>query len=76
MKLGERTMQLRPAIEQVLRRFEVDFELRGTSEEETAYVVTAPNDFSTNRVSKELAALAPDGKGAVEWSEKARRPIK
>jgi uncharacterized membrane protein YhiD involved in acid resistance len=76
VKLGERTMQLRPAIEQVLRRFDVEYELRGTSEDETAYVVTAPNDFTTNRVSKELAALAPDGKGSVEWNEKAKSPAK
>lgn len=72
VKLGERSSQLRPAIEQVLRRSDIAYELRGTSEGEMSYVVTTPNDFSTNRVSRELAGLAPDGKGAVEWDERAK----
>jgi uncharacterized membrane protein YhiD involved in acid resistance len=76
VKLGESSAQLRPSIEQILRRFDVDYELRGTSEEGMAYYVTAPNDFSINRVSRELAALAPDGKGAVEWNEKAKNQAK
>ena len=69
VKLGERTAQLRPRIEAVLRRFKADYELRGQSEEEVSYLVTAPMELHTDRVSNALTALVATGKGAVEWKE-------
>lgn len=71
VKLGDRTMALRPRIEAVLRRAKADFELRGQSEDEVAYIVTAPRELHTDRVSNALTALVATGKGAVEWKEKA-----
>jgi uncharacterized membrane protein YhiD involved in acid resistance len=76
LKLGDEAAPLRPAIERILRRHEVEFELRGTSEEESVYAVSVPGDVSTDQVSKELAALAPNGSGAVEWNEKAKTQTK
>jgi Domain of unknown function (DUF4956) len=76
VRLGERTAESRPAIELLLRRFGLDYELRGASEIETTYLVTVPNEIGTSKVSKELAALAPDGKAAVEWNERSKSRAK
>jgi hypothetical protein len=72
VKLGERTAELRPRIEAVLRRFKADYEMRGQSEEEVAYVVTTPMELHTDRVSNALTALVATGKGAVEWKERPK----
>jgi hypothetical protein len=72
VKLGDRTAQLRPRVEAVLRRFKAEYELRGQSEDEVSYLVTAPLELHTDRVSNALTALVATGKGAVEWKEKAR----
>ncbi len=70
VKLGEKTADLRPRVEAVLRRFKADYELRGQSEEEVSYMVMAPMELHTDRVSNAITALVPTGKGAVEWKEK------
>ena len=69
---GEESARLRPSVERVLRRFDVDYELRATTEERSTYFVTVPNGASTSRISKALTALSRDGKGAVEWVEKPK----
>ena len=69
IKLGDQTAQLRPRIEEVLRRFKAKYELRGASPEEVVYVVTVPRELHTDRVSTALTALAGDH-GAVEWTER------
>jgi uncharacterized membrane protein YhiD involved in acid resistance len=69
VKLGERTAELRPKLEAVLRRFNIEHELRSTSEDDVAYTVVAPYDTGMDLVTKDLIALVPDGKGAVEWVE-------
>ena len=72
VKLGDKTAQLRPRIEAVLRRFKAHYELRGQSEEEVSYVVTAPLELHTDRVSNVLTSLVATGKGAVEWKERPK----
>lgn len=72
VKLGEKTAVLRPRIEAVLRRFKADCELRGQSEDEVSYVITAPRSLQTDRVSNALTALVATGKGAVEWIERSK----
>jgi uncharacterized membrane protein YhiD involved in acid resistance len=72
IKLGDKTAQLRPRIEAVLRRFRAEFELRGQSEEEVSYLVTTPLNLHTDRVSNALTALVASGKGAVEWKERPK----
>ena len=72
VKLGDKTAQLRPRVEAILRRFKADYELRGQSEEEVSYAVTVPLELHTDRVSNALTALVPTGKGAVEWKEKPK----
>jgi uncharacterized membrane protein YhiD involved in acid resistance len=76
IKLGDKTAQLRPRVEAVLRRFKAHYELRGQSEEEVSYVVTAPLELHTDRVSNALTSLVASGKGAVEWKERQKMKAK
>jgi uncharacterized membrane protein YhiD involved in acid resistance len=72
VKLGEKTGDLRPRIEGILRKVAARFELRGSSDGEVSYLVTTPQGLQTDRVSDRLTALAPEGKGGVEWKEKSK----
>jgi hypothetical protein len=76
VKLGDKTAELRPQIEAVLRRYKSKFEVRTVSEAEAAYVVTAPFAIRTDDASKALVALDPDGKGAIEWKEITKKEAK
>jgi hypothetical protein len=77
IKLGERTLTLRPRIEAVLRRFKTDFELRTSAPDQVQYFVTAPREIRTDRVSGVLTSLAPDAKPEVNWDEKSKtKPTK
>jgi uncharacterized membrane protein YhiD involved in acid resistance len=69
VKLPDKTMDRRPKIEEILRRYRCTFELRTASEAEVAYLVTAPFGIRTDRASRALVALEPGGKGVVEWKE-------
>jgi hypothetical protein len=72
IKIGDKTAELKPKIEAVLRRFKAEYELRTSSEEEVSYIVTAPLQLHTDRVSNALASLDKDGKAEVKWDEKAK----
>src|SRR5688572_29655248 len=63
VKLGDKTQDLRPKIEEVLRRYKVRYELRTASEEMVSYMVTTPKSLRTDRISNLLMELVPDGKG-------------
>jgi Domain of unknown function (DUF4956) len=76
VKLGDRTAELRPKIEAVLRRFRAAYELRAASAEEASYHVTAPQEMRTDRASRALTALVPDDQGAVVWTEKSKAETK
>lgn len=69
VKMGDKTQDLRPRIEEVLRRYKARYELRTAAEDVITYMVTTPRLLRTDRVSNALMELAPDGKGAVEWNE-------
>lgn len=75
IKLGGKTQDLRPKIEEVLRRYKVRYELRTTAEDSVIYMVTTPRSLRTDRVSNVIMELVPDGKGAVEWNEKPKDKI-
>jgi len=76
VKLGDKTEELRPKIEALLRRYKTEFEIRTVSEGEAAYIVTAPSAIPTDNVSEALVALDPGGKGAVEWKEITKKEAK
>jgi len=75
VKLGDKTHDLRPKIEEVLRRYKVKYELRTTAEDEVSYLATAPRALSTDRVSNALMELDPSGKAAIEWDEKSKDKV-
>ncbi|HEX6162943.1 MAG TPA: MgtC/SapB family protein [Vicinamibacterales bacterium] len=75
VKMGDNTAELRPKIEEVLRRYKARYELRTAAEDTVSYMVTTPKALRTDRVSNALMELAPDGKGAVEWAEKAKDKV-
>lgn len=75
VKMGEKTQDLRPRIEEVLRRFKAKYELRTASEEEVVYMVTTPRSLRTDRVSNAIIEIDAEGKGAVEWNEKSKDKI-
>jgi uncharacterized membrane protein YhiD involved in acid resistance len=69
VKMGDKTQDTRPKIEEVLRRFKARYELRTAAEDVITYMVTTPRSLRTDRVSNAIMELDPDGKGAVEWNE-------
>ena len=75
VKMGDKTAELRPKIEEILRRYKVRYELRTTSEENVVYMVTTPKALRTDRVSNVIMGLAPEGKGEVAWEEKAKDKV-
>jgi uncharacterized membrane protein YhiD involved in acid resistance len=75
VKLGDETAELRPKVEAILRRFKAEYELRQSAGDEVSYLVTAPLEMHTDRVSNALSALA-EGKGEVKWSEKPKAKVK
>jgi uncharacterized membrane protein YhiD involved in acid resistance len=72
VKVGERTDELRPEIEAILRRFDLKFEIRTTSDEEVSYDVQVPLDLKTDRVTNALLKLDPEGHAFVDWSDKKK----
>jgi uncharacterized membrane protein YhiD involved in acid resistance len=73
IKAGPDTDALRPKVEGILKRFELDFELRTSSDEELCYDVQVPLELPTDRVSNAILRLDPDGHAAVDWSEKKNK---
>jgi uncharacterized membrane protein YhiD involved in acid resistance len=73
VKAGKDTDKLRPKIEAILKRFELEFELRSSSDEEVCYDVQVPFEMQTDRVSNAILRLDPDGHAAVDWSEKKNK---
>jgi uncharacterized membrane protein YhiD involved in acid resistance len=72
VSLGDKTQELRPKIEEVLRASKSQFELRTATNDTVSYLVTTPRSVRTDRVSKALMELVPNGQGSVEWNEKTK----
>src|SRR5215203_2430537 len=75
VKIGDKTQDMRPKIEEVLRRFKVRYELRTAAEDNVVYMVTTPKSLRTDRVSNAMMELVPDGKASVEWNEKPKDKV-
>ena len=73
VKVGDRTDELRPTIEGILRRFRLKYELRASSDEEVSYDVHVPLEVQTDRVSNALLKLDPQGHAAVDWADKKQK---
>ena len=72
IKAGDDTDSLRPKIEEILRRYRLEFELRTSSDEEVCYDVQVPFEIQTDRVSNTILRLDQKGHAAVDWSEKKK----
>jgi hypothetical protein len=70
VKLGKQTDELRSEIEGILRRFDLKFEIRTSSDEEVSYDVEVPIELKTDRVTNAILKLDPDGHASVDWVEK------
>ena len=67
---AEQPEDLRPALEQLLRRQQIDFELRTESPEELCYEVQLPLSNGTDRLSSRIRDLPAGKPTAVGWEEK------
>jgi Domain of unknown function (DUF4956)/MgtC family len=70
IKAGKNTDALKPEIEAILRRFDLKFELRTSSDDEVCYDVAVPIETQTDRISNAILKLDPQGHASVEWSDK------
>jgi uncharacterized membrane protein YhiD involved in acid resistance len=61
---------LKPAIEHLLRRYRIPFELRTTSADDTAYEVKVPLRRHTDTISEAIARLDPKHTIEVKWDKK------
>lgn len=75
VKAGDETDTLRPKIEAILRKFNLEFELRTSSDEEVCYDVQVPLAIQTDRVSNAILKLDPEGHASVDWSEKKKPKV-
>ncbi len=73
IKAAEDTDSLRPKIEAILQRYQLQFELRTSSDEEVCYDVQVPYEVQTDRISNTILRLDREGHAAVEWSEKKNK---
>jgi uncharacterized protein DUF4956/MgtC family protein len=73
VKLGKNTDELRPKVESILTRRQVEFELRTASDEELCYDVKVPLEVETEPITDAILALDPEGHGAVNWGEKKEK---
>jgi hypothetical protein len=67
------TTPLRNAIESLLRRQQIEYELRTSATEELTYEVKLPYGRRTDRMSNAILRLNPDAEIAVEWDEKGKK---
>jgi len=62
---------IRPAIEQLLRRNRVEYELRAETKEDVEWDAKVPLEQKTDRLSKQILDL--DREVAVQWEEKKEK---
>lgn len=62
---------LRPRLEEVLRRHQIGYELRTSSQDELSYMVNIPYDRRTDRISNAILRLDETGETSVDWTEKS-----
>lgn len=76
VRAGSQTDELRPQIEGILRRYNLEFELRTSSDEEVSYDVAVPLEVKTDRVTNAILRLDRDGHAAVDWTDKPKPKAK
>jgi len=61
---------VKPVVEAILQRHNVDFALQTSSDDEVCYEAHVPLEAERDRITTALLKLDPDGHASVEWSEK------
>jgi len=62
--------EIKPKLEEGLRRTKFEHELREQKEDELSYDVQVPLDKKTDRISEQILHLDPQNVTAVEWKDK------
>jgi uncharacterized membrane protein YhiD involved in acid resistance len=70
IKAGDHSDELRPRIEGILARYDLEYTLKASADEQVAYEVTVPLDARRDRITNAILRLDPEGHAAVEWAEK------
>jgi uncharacterized membrane protein YhiD involved in acid resistance len=70
IKMGDDTDGRRKDFDAVLRKFQVDFTMLTSSDEQVTYEALVPLELDRDRVTKTLLKLDPEGHAAIEWIEK------
>jgi uncharacterized membrane protein YhiD involved in acid resistance len=70
IKMGDDTDGRRKDFEQILRRYQVEFEMATSSDEEVSYDAHVPLELDRDRITTAILKLDPDGHASVEWAEK------
>lgn len=61
-------MKLRPRIDDVLRKSNVKYELRGSSPDELRYEVSVPFDKKLGKLTKQIVAVDKNDETSAEWT--------
>jgi hypothetical protein len=64
---------LKPKVEDILKRFKLEHDMRTTSEEELCFDVKVPLERKTDRLSEQILKLDPENATAVDWQEKKEK---
>jgi hypothetical protein len=76
VKLGDETDKQQSAVELILKRARILFELRGSSNDELVYLINTTHVLNTERLTSAFTALAAEGKAQIEWKEEKKpRPL-
>jgi uncharacterized membrane protein YhiD involved in acid resistance len=70
IKMGDNTDARRREFEAILRRFDIEFDLRSSADDEVCYDARVPLELRRERVTNAILRLDPEGHAAVEWAEK------
>lgn len=65
--------ELRPKLEALLTRHNLDYELRTVSSEQVQYQVLVPLDTKTDRLSNAILKMDPQNATGVEWDQKKEK---
>jgi uncharacterized membrane protein YhiD involved in acid resistance len=70
IKMGDDTDGRRKEFDEVLRKYQVDFTVLTSSDEEVCYEMHVPLELDRDRITNALLKLDPKGHATVVWNEK------
>jgi uncharacterized membrane protein YhiD involved in acid resistance len=70
IKMGDDTDGRRKEFDEVLKKFQVDFTMLTSSDEQVSYEMHVPIEMDRDRITKTLLRLDPQGHASIEWVEK------